>query len=61
MWKQISFKQFVDGIQNLGLGVTGTLENSGYFMEWDGKYRYESRPHVRADMDTMELYLKKGK
>jgi len=48
--------------QVLSITASGVLEKEGYWLEWGkSKYRYESRPHVRADMDTMELYFRKGK
>ena len=59
-WIQISFKEFVKLQQSLKITRSGLLEASGSWIEWGkGKLRYETRPHVRADMDLMELYFKK--
>ncbi len=72
MWKKIGFKEFVKLQQPLVINKTGNLELDGYWIEWskvtkmgfsDPKslLRLEERPHVRAPMNRMSMYFKKGK
>lgn len=70
-WKQIGFTEFVERQQKLVINKTGLLEKDGYWIEWGeimkfgiasihSLIRLEERPMVRAPMDEMSMYFKKG-